>query len=106
MTTQWWAGGVSNTNVYGLTFRLKDGKKLNLTNVCKGSAASIKKTVLKKVKKDPDQSVFNWKVLNGYKAKKMNFYLKPNKKAVVTFGPYEIAFGGWSRAYTIPSKYK
>lgn len=104
--TYWYAGGVSNTDVYGLNYSLKTGKKLYLTNVCSGSKSSIKKSVLKKIKKDPDAAYIYWDKLNSYNVKKMNFYIKPGKKAVVCFGPYEICYGGWYRTYTIKSKYK
>lgn len=104
--THWFAGGVSNTDVYGLTYSLKTGKRLYLTDVCKGSASSVKKTVLNKVKKDLDSSSMYWNTLNKYKVKKMDFYLKPGKKAVVCFGPNEINYGGWYSSFTIASKYK
>lgn len=106
VTTYWFAGGVVNTDVYGLTYSLKTGKKLYLTNVCKGSSSAIKKTVLNKIKKDSESSTMYWDTLNKYKVKKMDFYLKTGKKAVVCFGPYEINYGGWYRTFTIPSKYK
>lgn len=106
VTTFWFAGGVVNTDRYGLTYSLKTGKRLYLTNVCKGSSSTIKKTLCNKIKKDPDSDSMVWETINNYKVKKLNFYLKPGKKAVVCFGPYEINYGGWYRTFTIPSKYK
>ncbi len=104
--THWYAGGVVNTDVYGLNYSLKTGKKLYLTNVCSGSKKTIKNKVLNKIYKDPDVASMDWDVLDAYQVKKMNFFIKPNKKAVVCFGPYEICYGGWYRTYTIKSKYK
>ncbi|MCC8066114.1 MAG: Ig-like domain-containing protein, partial [Clostridiales bacterium] len=104
--TYWYAGGVSNTDVYGLTYDLSTGEKLTLVDVCEGSASTIKSRVVTKVTNSDDSSSIEWKTLNGYTTKKMDFYLKPNYKAVVCFGPYEINYGGWYRTYTIRSKYK
>lgn len=104
--TYWYAGGVSNTDVYGLNYSLKTGKKLKLTNVCSGSKTSVKKAVLQKVKKDKDAAQIDWTKLNSYDVNKMRFFIKPGKKAIVCFGPYEICYGGWYRTYTIKSKYK
>lgn len=104
--TYWYAGGVVNTDVYGLNYSLKTGNKLKLTNVCSGSKSSIKNAVLKKVKKDKEADMMDWDTLNAYNVKRMNFFLKPGKKAVVCFGPYEICYGGWYRTFTIKSKYK
>lgn len=101
--TNWFAGGVSNTDVYGMTFSLKTGKKLTLKDVCKGSSSSIKKSIRSAIrKKDSEVDPY---VINSYSVKKIDFYLKKNKKAVVCFGPYEISYGGWYRTYTIKSKY-
>ena len=104
--TFWFAGGVSNTSVYGLNYSLKTGKKLNLTNVCEGTPKQIKQTVLNKIGQDNEAASMDWALLNSYKVKKMAFFLKPEKKAVVCFQPYEISYGGWYRTFTIKSKYK
>lgn len=106
ITTYWCAGGVGNVDTYGLTFNLKTGKQLYLTDVCNGTPNKIKQRVIKKIQNTPEQSSCYWDKINAYKTKNMNFYLVPNKKAIVCFGPYEINYGGWSRTFTIKSKYK
>ncbi|MCD8013742.1 MAG: DUF4163 domain-containing protein [Lachnospiraceae bacterium] len=103
--TYWYAGGVSNTDIYGLTYDLKTGKKLNLVQVCKGNAATVKAKVVAKIQADSDSSSMDWTTINNYLPKKMKFYLNANGKAVVCFAPYEINTGGWARTYTINSKY-
>ncbi|MCD8336853.1 MAG: DUF4163 domain-containing protein [Lachnospiraceae bacterium] len=105
VTTMWYAGGVSNIDRYGLTYDLKTGKKLNLVNVCSGNSTKVKTRVLNKIRKDSSSSQLNWTVLNAYPVKKMDFYINKNGNAVVCFGPYEIATGGWYRTFTIKSKY-
>lgn len=106
--TFWWSGGVSNTNRYGMTFNLKNGKLLKLTDVCKGSSASIKKQIIKKLKKDQDvvNSFDGLSKVQKYKTEGFKFYLNKKGKAVVCFEPYEIAYGGWFREFAINSKYK
>lgn len=105
--TFWYAGGVSNPDEYGLTYNLKTGKKLYLTNVCNGNSQEIKTTVLKALKKKYGQSMPVYKAnFQKLKAKNMSFHLKPNRKAVVSFGPYELGQGGSFVNVTIHSKYK
>lgn len=106
ITTKWFAGGVGNIDVYGLTYSLKTGKRLRLTDVCNGSASQIKDRVVDKIWEDSDASYAYWDTIYNYKVKKMDFYLKPNNKAMVCFGPYEINSGGSYRQYKIKSKYK
>ena len=104
ITQQWYAGGVSSKTIYGYTFSLKSGKLLKLTDVCNGSASQIKKKLVAKIKKGADAADIDFKVVNAYKTSKYQFYLKPGKKAVVCFPPYEIGFGGDSRCYTIQDR--
>lgn len=106
VTEKWCAGGVGNETIYGYTFSLKSGKRLHLTDVCKGSANQIKEKLVAKIKKGADAADIDFKVVNDYKTSKYQFYLKPDQKAVVCFAPYEIGYGGSSRCYTIQSKYK
>lgn len=102
--TYWWAGGVSNTNRYGLNYSLKTGKKIYLHQACKKSKKAIKKKLYRAVKKrvakqQEDQGAL--KVIKKKKIKKINFYIKKNGKVYATFGPYELGMGGWFREYKV-----
>lgn len=107
VSTYWYAGGVYNTDVYGLNYSLKTGKRLTLNNVCKGSSNKIKESVIKAIKKEAgsNSSNYQWNAINSYSTNEFRFYLTKGK-AKVCFEPYEISFGGWSREYSIKSKYK
>lgn len=104
VTTEWYAGGSSNTNEYGMTFNLKTGKKLSLNQVIEKKPAKVASTLKKKILKE-DPTLDTSKVTKA-NVKNMDFYLKPGNKAVVCFGPYELGWGGWVRTYTVKSKYK
>lgn len=106
VSTYWNAGGVNNCEEYGLNYNLRTGKKLYLTDVCSGGSAKIKGSILNEIRKDREADTMKWELLNGYKLKKMQFYLEKNNRAVVTFKPYEINYGGWNRNFIIRSKYK
>lgn len=102
--TYWWAGGVSNTNRYGLNYSLKTGKKIYLHQACKKSKKATKKKLYRAVKKrvakqQEDQGAL--KVIKKKKIKKINFYIKKNGKVYATFGPYELGMGGWFREYKV-----
>lgn len=104
VSTEWYAGGVGNENTYGMTFDLKTGKKITLDKVCADKTSKVASTLKKKIlKEDASLDVRN---VTKNKVKDMSFYLKPGKKAVVCFGPYELGWGGWVRTYTIKSKYQ
>lgn len=110
ITTYWFAGGVSNTDRYGLTFNTKTGKKLGIKSVCNYSTKNLRKTVQSKLKKKYGSDLWENHISN-YKevtkdVNKYNYFLKPGKKCVVCFGPYSVAYGGWYRSVTINSKYK
>ena len=104
ITTEWYAGGTSNTDEYGMTFSLKTGKKLRLDQVCADKPAKVASTLKKKILSQ-DSSLDVSKITKN-NVKNLDFYLKPGKKAVVCFGPYELGWGGWVRTYTVKSKYK
>ena len=107
VSTNWYAGGIHNTYVYGLNYSLKTGRRLMLNDVCKGSSNKIKDSIIKAIKKEAgaNTSDYQWNTINSYSTNKFRFYLTKGK-AKVCFEPYEIAFGGWSREYSIKSKYK
>ena len=104
ISTFWNAGGVNNTEWYGLTFDLNTGKRLKLSDVCNGTDDEIKGRVVAKILDEGDD--MNWDVINAYKVKDMEFYILPNKQVYVCFAPYEISYGGWGREYKIEGKYK
>lgn len=104
VTTDWYAGGKYYTDEYGMTYSLKTGKKLTLNQVCSVSSSKIASTLKKKIKKE--DATLDTKKVTKNNVKNMEYYLMPNKKAVVCFGPYELGWGGWTRTYTINSKYK
>lgn len=110
ITTDWFAGGVGNTNRYGLTFNTKTGKKLGIKSVCNYSTKNLRKTVQSKLKKKYGSELWEDHISN-YKEKTKNiskykFYLNPGKKCVVCFEPYSVGYGGWYRYVQIKSKYK
>lgn len=95
--TYWWAGGVSNTDRYGLNYSLKTGKKIYLHQACKKSKKTTKKKIFKALKKKGYTkflSKYDKKRLKKKKIKKYNFYIRKNGKIITTFGPYEIDQGG------------
>ena len=102
--TEWWEGGVSNTDRYGLNYSLKTGKKLHVNEVCKKSKKRIKKILYKSIKnrvKKQQEDERALKEIKKKKVKKLNFYIKKNGNVIVTFGPYEIGAGGWYREYKV-----
>lgn len=102
--TIWYAGGVTNTDKYGMTFSLKTGKKLYLNQVCADKPEKIAAKLRTKILKEDPQPDLRKVTKNN--VKKMDFYLKPKNKVIVCFGPYELGSGGWYRAYTLKSKWK
>lgn len=105
--TYWWAGGVSNTDRYGLNYSLKTGKKIYLHQACKKSKKAIKKELYRVVKKrvakhQEDQGAL--KRIKKKKIKKINFYIKKNGKVYATFRPYELGVGGWFREYKVEKR--
>lgn len=103
-TEKWYAGGVSNTNIYGRTYSLKTGERLYFNDVTNLSLSKIKKQLSSKVKKSYGKTGVN-KIKKIKSKKSMNFYLVPGKKAYITFKPYQLGYGGNSAVYKIKSKY-
>ena len=44
-TSNWHAGGIGETEEYGLTYRSKDGKKMTVQDVVYGKRSSVKKKI-------------------------------------------------------------
>ena len=102
--TEWWEGGVSNIDRYGLNYSLKTGKKLHVNEVCRKSKKTIKRTLYKSIKNRVEKQQEDERALKEIKkkkVKKLNFYIKKNGDVIVTFGPYEIGAGGWYREYKV-----
>lgn len=109
-TSGWYAGGVSNYSVSGLTFDLSTGKEIKkITYFTKEkSLKKIKKTIKKmamKEDKDLRKSDVNAAV-DSKKANEFFFFLNADGDVVVCFGPYEMGYGGWTRMYTLPGDAK
>jgi hypothetical protein len=101
---EWYAGGVSNPDTWGMTFNVKTGEQLTLDQVCNSTPEKIATTLRKKIQNaDSYASVAD---VTAEKVPEMRFYLKSGNKAVVCFAPYSLGYGGWVRTYTIKSKYK
>lgn len=107
MTWYWYAGGVSNSSSYGLTYDLKTGDKLELTDVVEGSSSKIKNKIVKATEKyintinedgwwsDNDiQTALDQ--IKSYDLNDFEFFLK-GKKVYICYDQYEILrsnFGG------------
>ncbi len=103
----WFQGGVADYGDKCYTFSLKTGKQLSLLDVCKGTNQSLTKQIINSLIKKYGKDCFDSDLSKKISAKKVDFYLKPGNKAVVTFDKYEIAVGA-AGAFTInlKSKYK
>ncbi len=102
--SKWYAGGVANYHEYGLTYRLRDGKKLGIQDVIAGNRNTVKQRIA---------STYAIKVsYRGYepimqmKYSKFQFYIKPGKKVVVCFGPYQPMGGNNFKSFTMKGKMK
>ena len=101
--SEWWAGGVSNTDEYGYTFNLKTGKLIKkITSVTKTSSLSKIKAKLKKSIK-ADQ--YDASELDEMGAADFRYYINSKGNVVVCFAPYELGYGGWCKKYTLKGKY-
>lgn len=97
-TSSWYAGGIGETKDYGLTYRLRDGKKMTVQDVVYGKRSSVKKkiadTYAKKVYR------IGYKYIMKMKYSDIDFYVKPGKKVCVCFGPYQ-PMGGHGRSVIV-----
>lgn len=90
----WFAGGVSNIWTDGMTFDLKTGKKLSVSDVVSGSNTKIRKKILAKYEKKNGElgTLGQDEILKDTKMKDFQFYLNKDGNVVVCFGPYQ---PGW-----------
>ena len=110
-TTSWFAGGVFNGDILGDVYSLKTGKKLNVSQVVPGSAAQVKKAIVKAVAKkcnvDVYKSPYTWRdgsvnaLITEMKISDIDFYLQGGK-VVVAIDPYTIP--GQRSAFTVTLK--
>lgn len=101
-TSDWWAGGVHNGWEYGLTYRLKDGKKMNIKDVIYGRQKNAKKNIATAYANQISPYCYN-DILN-MKYSDFQFYLKPGKRLIVCFGPYQPDGGNGHLSITMRSK--
>lgn len=103
---EWYQGGTADYGWDCYTFDLTTGDQLQLTDVCKGSNASLSKKIKNKLVKKYSKDAFFADKLDKITAKDSEFYLNKNGKAVVTFDKYEISYGA-AGAFTVTlnSKY-
>lgn len=103
----WYAGGVHNGWTDGMTFNLKTGKKLNVSNVMPGNAYEVKWRIIDKFfEKYPGQNTDSAR--RGLYSKKISdfeFYLK-NGNVVVSFGAYGPGGGNGEIKITFKGNYQ
>ena len=103
-SSKWYAGGVSNVWDYGLTYRLSDGKKLGIQEVLAGDRRymhyNIAKTYSQKI------SPRGYEAVMGMSYSEFEFYIKPGKKVVVCFGPYQPMGGNGKSSIVMKGKIK
>lgn len=101
-SNDWWAGGVHNGYEYGLTYRLRDGKKMGIQDVIYGRQRDAKKNIATAYARQVSSAQYN-NVLN-MKYSDFNFYLKPGKRLIVCFGPYPPGGGNGHLSIIMQSK--
>ena len=99
--TEWWEGGVSNTDRYGLNYSLKTGKKLRVDEVCDKPIMKVLYNSIKNRVKKQQEDEGALKEIKKKKVEKLNYYINNDGYVIVTFGPYEIGAGGWYREYKV-----
>lgn len=86
-TSNWHAGGIGETKEYGLTYRLRDGKKMTVQDLVYGKRSSVKKNIAKAYAKKVSKE--GYKYIMKMKYSDIAYYIKPGKKVCVCFGPYQ-----------------
>ena len=102
LCSNWYAGGVSNTGVAGYVFNLKTGKRAYITKVSGKSLDYIKERLIANIHADGEFEDFDFEpVIKDRAEKDFSFYINEDGLCVVTFAPYELGWGGWTREYVI-----
>ena len=104
----WFAGGVSNIWTDGMTFDLKTGRKLSVSDVVSGSNTKIRKKILAKYEKKNGElgTLGQDEILKDTKMKDFQFYLNKDGNVVVCFGPYQPGGGNGESTITLKSSLK
>ncbi|WP_418721801.1 hypothetical protein, partial [Blautia sp.] len=84
--SKWYAGEIGENREYGLTYRLKDGKKLAVQDVASGKKSNVKKNIATAYSKKFSGQGYSYVMKMKYSD--FQFYIKPGKKVFVCFGPY------------------
>ena len=99
-SSEWFAGGVFNSDVMGDTYSLKTGKKLNVSQVVSGNVAQVKNKIanafVKKYSLDGTYSAITSKKISEFE-----FYLQ-NGNVIVVAEPY--TWPGQRSALTVKLK--
>ncbi|MDD6157522.1 MAG: hypothetical protein PUB52_10960 [Lachnospiraceae bacterium] len=108
----WYAGGVMNSGMMGDVFDSATGKKLTVVDLYPDmSEEEVQEMLLgiceQEINKNPDEyfqeSDFGYssmEIISQYNVEELNFYMYDGK-IVLSFGPYEIGYGGWYREIEI-----
>ena len=101
-TCEWYAGGIHNGWEYGLTYRLKDGKKMGIQDVLAGNRKDAKKKIANAYAKKISSLGYDPIMRMDYSDFK--FYIKPGKKVIVCFGPYQPMGGNGPASFKMKGK--
>ena len=91
-----------------MTFDLKTGKKLGISDVVSGSNTKIRKKILAKYEKKNGElgELGQDEILKDTKMKDFQFYLNKDGNVVVCFGPYQPGGGNGKSTITLKSNLK
>ena len=104
----WFVVCVSKIWTDGMTFDLKTGKKLSVSDVVSGSNTKIRKKILAKYEKKNGElgTLGQDEILKDTKMKDFQFYLNKDGNVVVCFGPYQPGGGNGESTITLKSSLK
>lgn len=102
--SQWYIGGVYNGWVYGLTYRLSDGKKMGIQDVLAGSKSTMKKRIAQTYSRRVSSA--GYAPIMQMKYSDFKFYIMPGKKVALCFGPYQPMGGNGRTAFSMAGKLK
>lgn len=103
---KWYAGGTSNIWTDGISFDLKTGNKLKITDVISGDKNTVKNKIINKYLKvtgfgDNTDVIYE---LDRTKISQFQFYLK-NRKVILCFGPYAPGYGNGHFEFSLSGNY-
>lgn len=103
--SEWYAGGVNNTYHYGLSYDLKTGRKLQLSDVVSGSKTQIKTKIWKQYNKEYPHGFSSKKGAMKIPLSDWYFYLK-NGKVIISHGAYAPWGGNGETKISLQGNYK